>query len=413
MLERNPATGPRGQKWTEPTRAAWSFSAASVSADAIRALGLPGRQSDGCVPADRMSEPPVAVLKFGSVAERRRSRGLHRRLAAAGTVSAGVAEQGRAAAARRSPSDAERDGSLWRRASRIRAGRAWRHGTGALRRGGGTAISSCLPGRLRRWRQHGAQAPGHQARGPGRHARNAPGDLLVRGSVRAHTGRQGPALQLRRRFGIVAQGDRKEFTLQRRCPRIPTSSPVLRGLIGFDCQLEIRKVITWRHNLLLAERYRDRPCLHGRRRDPPRDPDRRPGHEHRPGRCDRPVVETRRPSFTAGPAPACWRPTKPSAGRSVCTTSRLGLGGRRAWASGAALVTPQIREQAPPAMRCATRWRSFLVNHGRMHGMRGAEFGIVCGFAVIADEPGNSREWDTNVYRAACPTRGAAAAHMA
>lgn len=33
---------------------------------------------------------------------------------------------------------------------------------------------------------------------------------------------------------------------------------VLRKLIGFDCQLEIRKIITWRHQLLIAERYRDR-----------------------------------------------------------------------------------------------------------------------------------------------------------
>ena len=56
---------------------------------------------------------------------------------------------------------------------------------------------------------------------------------------------------------MVAQGDRKEFTLHSSLPPDTDFGPVIRDLIGFPCDFEIRHVIPWRHHLLVAERYRD------------------------------------------------------------------------------------------------------------------------------------------------------------
>ena len=57
---------------------------------------------------------------------------------------------------------------------------------------------------------------------------------------------------------MVAQGDRKEFTLNSSLPPDTDFAAVIRDLIGFPCDFEIRYVIPWRHHLLVAERYRDR-----------------------------------------------------------------------------------------------------------------------------------------------------------
>ena len=57
---------------------------------------------------------------------------------------------------------------------------------------------------------------------------------------------------------MVAQGDRKEFTLHSSLPADTDFAPVIRDLIGFPCDFTIRYVIPWRHHLLVAKRYRDR-----------------------------------------------------------------------------------------------------------------------------------------------------------
>ena len=57
---------------------------------------------------------------------------------------------------------------------------------------------------------------------------------------------------------MVAQGDRKEFTLHSTLPADTDFVPIIRDLIGFPCEFEIRHVIPWSHHLLVAERYRDR-----------------------------------------------------------------------------------------------------------------------------------------------------------
>jgi hypothetical protein len=55
--------------------------------------------------------------------------------------------------------------------------------------------------------------------------------------------------------------------------------------------------------------------------------------------------------------------------------------------------------------------KSFRINHARMHGMRGAEFGYTYTGSAILDEDSRSETWDTNVYTP--HTRpGARASHM-
>lgn len=56
---------------------------------------------------------------------------------------------------------------------------------------------------------------------------------------------------------IIAQGCRTEFTLHTSLPPDTDFEPVIRDLIGFPCELEIRHVVQWRQHLLVAERYRD------------------------------------------------------------------------------------------------------------------------------------------------------------
>ena len=56
---------------------------------------------------------------------------------------------------------------------------------------------------------------------------------------------------------MVAQGTRKEFTLHSSLPPDTDFRPVIQDLIGFPCDFEIHHVIPWRHHLLVAERYRD------------------------------------------------------------------------------------------------------------------------------------------------------------
>ena len=57
---------------------------------------------------------------------------------------------------------------------------------------------------------------------------------------------------------IIAQGCRTEFTLHTSLPPDTDFEPVIRDLIGFPCEIEIRHVVQWRQHLLVAERYRER-----------------------------------------------------------------------------------------------------------------------------------------------------------
>jgi 2-polyprenyl-6-methoxyphenol hydroxylase-like FAD-dependent oxidoreductase len=199
---------------------------------------------------------------------------------------------------------------------------------------------------------------------------------------------------------IVAQGDRKEFTLHTALPEDSDFIAVLRNLIGFDCQLQIRKVISWRHNLLLAKRYRDRRVFLA-------------------GDAIHLVIPTGGLGMNTGLGDAvdlAWKlaatvhgwagprlldsyeAERRPVGQHNVAAAGWAAAGVAVWR---ALITPQFHEQdaAASALRADVA-ESFRVNHGRMHGMRGAEFGYsYAGSSLIADEPGNLAQWDINNYQ--------------
>ena len=198
---------------------------------------------------------------------------------------------------------------------------------------------------------------------------------------------------------LVAQGDRKEFTLHTSLPPDTNFEPVIRDLIGFPCHFEIRHVVPWRPHLLVAERYRDRRVFLA-------------------GDAVHLVIPTGGLGMNTGVGDAfdlSWKLAgviKGWGGPGLLDGYEeerrpIGLRNRDAsgWAAAGvpiwrALVTPAIHGDTP-AGRAARQElaASFDVNHRRMHGMVGVEAGYsYAGSRLITDEPGNVAEWETSRY---------------
>ncbi len=199
--------------------------------------------------------------------------------------------------------------------------------------------------------------------------------------------------------GMVAQGCRTEFTLHTSLPVDTDFVPVIRNLVGFDCEIEILHVIPWRHNLLLAERYRE-------------------GRVFLAGDAIHLVIPTGGLGMNTGVGDAfdlAWKlagTIKGWGGEGLLDaydTERRPVGAHNVAAAGWAasgvpiwrkLVTPAVYEDTPEgaAVRKALA-ASFDVNHRRMHGMVGAESAYsYAGSPLIAEEPGNDRTWETSRY---------------
>jgi 2-polyprenyl-6-methoxyphenol hydroxylase-like FAD-dependent oxidoreductase len=198
---------------------------------------------------------------------------------------------------------------------------------------------------------------------------------------------------------FVAQGDRKEFTLHSWLPPDTDFEPLIHNLIGFPCHLEIRHIVPWRHHLLLAERYRDRRVFLA-------------------GDAIHLVIPTGGLGMNTGVGDSfdlSWKLAgviKGWGGPGLLDSyeqERRPIGARNVAAAGwaaagvpiwRALVTPAVYEATPEgeAVRKALA-ASFDVNHRRMHGMVGAEAGYsYAGSPLIADEPGNVAEWEISSY---------------
>ncbi|MCW5748865.1 MAG: FAD-dependent monooxygenase [Alphaproteobacteria bacterium] len=198
---------------------------------------------------------------------------------------------------------------------------------------------------------------------------------------------------------IIAQGDRKEFTLHSTLPEGTDFHAVLRDLIGFDCKFEIRHVLSWRHNLLVAEHYRDRRVFLA-------------------GDAVHLVIPSGGLGMNTGVGDAfdlSWKLAgviKGWGGPGLLDGYEIerrpiGLRNRDAsgWAASAvpvwrALVTPQIRDATPEGAALRARVAaSFSVNHRYMHDMVGVEtWYSYAGSPLIADEPGNVAHWETSRY---------------
>ena len=198
---------------------------------------------------------------------------------------------------------------------------------------------------------------------------------------------------------VIAQGCRTEFTLHTSLPPDTDFEPVIRDLIGFPCEIEIRHVVQWRQHLLVAERYRERRVFLA-------------------GDAIHLVIPTGGLGMNTGVGDAfdlSWKLAgviKGWGGPGLLDgyeQERRPVGLRNRDASGWAaagvpiwrrLIKSHVRDNTPEgaALRAEIA-ASATINHRRMHDMRGVEFGYsYAGSPLIAYEPGNIPEWDTCVY---------------
>jgi 2-polyprenyl-6-methoxyphenol hydroxylase-like FAD-dependent oxidoreductase len=198
---------------------------------------------------------------------------------------------------------------------------------------------------------------------------------------------------------IIAQGDRKEFTLHSSLPKDSDFVPVIQNLIGFPCDFEILNIVPWRHHLLIAERYRDRRVFMA-------------------GDAVHLVIPTGGLGMNTGVGDAfdlSWKLAgviKGWGGPGLLDgyeQERRPIGVRNVAAAGwaaagvpiwRALVTPAAYDDTPEGeAKRRELAASFEVNHRRMHGMVGVEAAYsYAGSPLIVDEPGNVAEWETSSY---------------
>ena len=369
-------------------------------ADRVRALGYPPDNPMDVFLLTRMSEPPIAVLKFPSVAERRQQIAICRDgsfgLEPYQLVSQNKVEPLLKTVAEATPNVTVRYGHELVDFSQDDAGvqATARRLDGADVKIRARYLVGCDGGVSTVRKKLGIRLEG---RGSLRELRQVifwSDDLYERiaaGRGRHYVFTDGSI--------IVAQGDRKEFTLHTALPEGSDFAAVLRRMIGFDCGLEIRHVLTWRHHLLVAEHYRDRRVFMA-------------------GDAVHLMIPTGGLGMNTGIGDAIdlsWKLAgviQGWAGAGVLDAYEqerrpVGLFNVHAagWAAEgvglwAGLVTPVLfQDDAAGAALRRDVAASFALNHGRMHGMVGAESGYsYAGSPLIADEAGNAATWEISTY---------------
>jgi 2-polyprenyl-6-methoxyphenol hydroxylase-like FAD-dependent oxidoreductase len=190
---------------------------------------------------------------------------------------------------------------------------------------------------------------------------------------------------------IVAQGDRKEFTLHTSQPEDADFRAELRRLAGFDFEFEILHVSTWTPSLLLAPRFRD-------------------GRMFIAGDAAHQVIPTGGLGMNTGVGDALnlsWKLAAAVAGWGGpdllnsydYERHRVAERNREAsrWAAeGVGIWHTLVRPGSAPSPELV---ESARVNHARMHGMLGAELGYsYAGSPVVTSPPGEQATWDINEY---------------
>ena len=200
------------------------------------------------------------------------------------------------------------------------------------------------------------------------------------------------------RSTIIAQGCRTEFTLHSSLPADTDFRPVIEGLVGFPFTYEVTHVIQWHHNLLLAEHYRDRRVFLA-------------------GDAIHLVIPSGGLGMNTGVGDAfdlSWKLAGTIHGwggpelLESYERERRPIGRRNVDAAGwaadgvpiwRALVTPDIHADTPAGAEVRARVAaSFDVEHRRMHGMVGVEAGYsYAGLSpLIADE--KTAQWEVSRY---------------
>jgi len=198
---------------------------------------------------------------------------------------------------------------------------------------------------------------------------------------------------------LIAQGCRTEFTLHSSLPAETDFRPVIERLVGFPFTYEITHVIRWHHNLLLADHYRD-------------------GRVFLAGDAIHLVIPSGGLGMNTGVGDAfdlSWKLAGTIQGwggpglLDSYERERRPIGRRNVDAAGwAAAGVPIWRSQltreawddTPEGAALRRRLGElFEIGHRRMHGMVGVEAGYsYAGSPLIADEPGNLPEWEVSRY---------------
>ena len=200
------------------------------------------------------------------------------------------------------------------------------------------------------------------------------------------------------RSTIIAQGCRTEFTLHSSLPADTDFRPVIEGLVGFPFTYEVTHVIQWHHNLLLAEHYRDRRVFLA-------------------GDAIHLVIPSGGLGMNTGVGDAfdlSWKLAGTIHGwggpelLESYERERRPIGRRNVDAAGwaadgvpiwRALVTPDIHADTPAGAEVRARVAASVdVEHRRMHGMVGVEAGYsYAGLSpLIADE--KTAQWEVSRY---------------
>jgi len=401
LLERRPATAPWPKMDRTNARSMEFFRRIGI-ADRIRELGFPSEMSMDVFLMTRLSEPPVAVLQFPSVAEcRKRIAGTHDgslplepyQLVAQNKVEPLLKE-----VAESTPNVMVRHGcevtdfdqddtGVTVMARRINGEEVVARASYLVGCDGGVStvrkrlnIKLEGEGSIRELRQVIFYSP----------------DLFDK--IPYGKGRHYSFLDPEDSFTIVVQGDRKEFTLHTSMPEDSDFKAVIARLVGYPCDIKILHVLTWRYHLLLAERYRDRRVFLA-------------------GDSAHLVIPTGGLGMNTalgdafdlswklagvirgwgGPALLnSYELERRPVGVHNVACSGWAASGVPIWQS---LVKPNVLDDTSEGADVRHEIaKSFRTNHGRMHGMRGAEFGYTYAGSAILDEESRSEKWDTNVY---------------
>ena len=260
LIERNPTTAPYPKMDRSNARTMELYRRIGI-VDRVRALGYPPENSMNVYLCSRLSDPPIAVLEYPSVAERRRqiaeSEDGRWLLEPYQLVSQNKLEPLLKEVAEGTPNvtvrygcelmDFEQDADGVTVAVRTVDGR-----DETLR---ASYLVGCDGGSSRVRKKLGIKLDG---RGRIRDLVQIifKSDELYR-RIRTGHGRHYNFVDA---VGstIIAQGCRTEFTLHSSLPPDTDFRPIIEDLIGFPCPFEILQVVPWRHNLLIADHYRDR-----------------------------------------------------------------------------------------------------------------------------------------------------------
>jgi len=399
LIERSPTTLPY-PKMDRSNARTMEFYRRICIADRVRALGYPADNPMDVFLTTRLCDPPIAVLKYPSVAERRKQ----------------IAE---------SPNGAfllepyqlvsqNKLEPLLKEVAEATPNVTVRYGCGLedfAQDDGGVTVQACtaagVPEELRGGYLVGCDGGASTVRkkasikleGQGRIRKLV--QVIFRsdelyGKIVTGRGRHYNFVDANSST-LIAQGCRTEFTLHTSLPADTDFRPVILDLLGFPCAFEITHVIQWHHNLLLAEHYRN-------------------GRVFLAGDAVHLVIPSGGLGMNTGVGDAfdlAWKLAGTIQGwggpelLDGYERERRPIGRRNVDAAGwaaagvpiwRALVTPEAYEdtQAGAAVR-ARLVASFDVEHRRMHGMVGVEAGYsYAGSPLIADEP--PAEWETSRY---------------